>query len=100
MQSDRSVPSAAALGTQSVSISTVFTSDSAATPIEQIAETIPSAREQVPQTISPFDVLKNPNENWQRFLDQEPPTPPTPAPLEFFQIPSLDGSLKMNVSNF
>jgi hypothetical protein len=89
---------AAALVTQPMSIQRLVMPDMTQT--VQASAPLLSAREQAPPVIGPLDVLKNPSQNFQRFLDQEPLRPKPIDPLEFFKVPGLDSSMKINVSSF
>jgi hypothetical protein len=65
-----------------------------------VAESIPTASSLVPAPLTPTELLKDPNTAWQRFMAQEPPQPKQIHPLAFFEIPSLESGLKMNLMNF
>jgi hypothetical protein len=63
----------------------------------QATALLPSALEQTPPPMTPAEILKNPKENLMRYWNQTPPEPKPIHPLEFFALPALESSWKLNV---
>jgi hypothetical protein len=92
-----SLPVQHSLQVQPASIEQMFALNSPQEVTMQATALLPSALEQTPPPMTPAEILKNPKENLQRYWNQTPPEPKPIHPLEFFALPALESSWKLNV---
>lgn len=69
--------------------------------LNKVANSIPAARQEVPQRINPFDLLTDPSTTLKRLSQQGYDQKQEPIePLGFFKVPPLESGISVRVGQF